>query len=180
MQLFHVPDRAEVTARNQQLFDKLQKMLDRVPNLHATLAYSENALQTYLTLENSPSSLSKKQQAIINLAVSQVNNAAYCLSAYSFIATMNGFSPPEIDGFRAGAAVDPALDILARLTRRVTEQRGHIDPVLISEFFAAGYTREQLVDLIMVIGNRTISNLLQAVTELPVDYAPAAPLEFKQ
>lgn len=180
MRSFSVPKKGEVSVKNQKLFDKLETALDMVPNLYAVLAYSENALDTYLSLENSRSSLSKKQMEVVNLAVSQVNDCDYCLSAHSAIARLNGFSDPEIIELRKGSAsFDPSLDVLARLSRNLTEQRGHIDPALTNEFLAAGYTKENLVDVIMVVGDRTISNILHAVTKVPVDFPPAPELEAK-
>jgi hypothetical protein len=45
----------------------------------------------------------------------------------------------------------------------------------LSAFHAAGYTKENLVDLIMAIGI-TVTNLLHNVTEVPIDFPLAAEL----
>ncbi|GAA4308444.1 carboxymuconolactone decarboxylase family protein [Compostibacter hankyongensis] len=175
MKGFPVPKKEDLSPKNQQLFDEMKSTMGKVPNLYATLAYSENALDAYLNLENSIASLSKKQLEVVNLAVSQVNGCVYCLSAHSVVATMNGFTEAQIRELRQGtASFDPSLDVLARLSKSLTERRGHVDPELVNEFLAAGYTRENLVDVIMLVGDRTISNILHAVTKVPVDF-PAAP-----
>ncbi len=41
-------------------------------------------------------------------------------------------------------------------------------------FFAAGWSKGQLVDVIVAVGDKTISNYLHATTRIPVDF-PAAP-----
>ena len=41
-------------------------------------------------------------------------------------------------------------------------------------FFDAGWTPENLVDVIVVIGDKTVTNYLHATTQVPVDF-PAAP-----
>lgn len=175
MKRFEVPQKQEISERNQRLFDKMEKDFGKVPNLYAMLAYSENALDTYLNLEGSKTSLSDREVEVINLAVSQVNHCVYCLSAHSVVSKLNGFSDPEIIELREGhASFDASLDILARLSRALILQRGHIDVELVNDFFAAGYTKENLMDVIMMVGDRTISNILHAVTKAPVDF-PLAP-----
>ncbi len=82
MSTFNVPTRAEVSSNNQALFDNLEKAVGFVPNLFATYAYSENALQNYLSLSGAKTSLKAKEKEVINLAVSQVNECLYCLAAH--------------------------------------------------------------------------------------------------
>ena len=85
MSTINVPKREEVSAANQAIFDNLEKAVGFVPNLFATYAHSENALGNYLTLSNGKTSLKAKEKEVVNLAVSQVNNCIYCLSAHTAI-----------------------------------------------------------------------------------------------
>ena len=52
MKKFTVPTREEVAPANQTIFDNLTKALGFVPNLYATIAYSDNALSRYLAYQN--------------------------------------------------------------------------------------------------------------------------------
>jgi AhpD family alkylhydroperoxidase len=175
MKTFTIPTAATVSLANQAIFDKLQKGLGMVPNLYATLAHSEHALGNYLTLQNGKSSLNAKEREVINLVVSQVNECAYCLAAHTALGAMVGFTPDQIIAIRKGGApFDGKLDALARLVKSTAERRGHADPALVDAFFAAGYTEGQLVDTVMVIGDKIITNYLHALTQVPVDF-PAAP-----
>ncbi|MET0506390.1 MAG: carboxymuconolactone decarboxylase family protein [Luteibacter sp.] len=175
MSRINVPTRNDVSTGNQALFDTLEKGLGMVPNLYATLAYSEQALGTYLTLQNARSSISGKAREVVNLVVSQVNECEYCLAAHTVIGKMSGFSDAQVLEIRGGtASFDPKLDALARFTRNVAMHRGKVDAAQLDAFFAAGWTKENLVDTIVTIGDKTITNYLHAVTEVPVDF-PAAP-----
>jgi uncharacterized peroxidase-related enzyme len=175
MTTINVPARDDVTAQNQAIFDQLKSKLGMVPNLYATLAHSENALGSYLAFQNAKSSLSAKAREVVNLAVSQVNECAYCLAAHTVIGGMVGFKPEQIIEIRGGSAsFDAKLDALARLTRNTVQNRGHADQSLVDAFFAAGWTKENLVDAIVVIGDKTVTNYLHATTKVPVDF-PAAP-----
>jgi AhpD family alkylhydroperoxidase len=173
---FTVPTRDNVSPSNQAMFDALKVQLGMVPNLYATLAHSENALGSYLALQSAKSSITGKAREVVNLVVSQVNSCAYCLAAHTVIGGMVGFKPAQILEIRAGSAsFDPKLDALAKLTKDIALNRGHGSETLIDGFFAAGWTAENLVDVIVTIGDKTVTNYLHAVTKVPVDF-PAAPV----
>jgi AhpD family alkylhydroperoxidase len=175
MTTINVPTRDDVSPTNQALFDNLKKGLGMVPNLYATLALSQNALGNYLAFQNARSSINGKAREVVNLVVSQVNNCEYCLAAHTVIGGMVGFSPEQIIEIRHGhASFDAKLDALARLVKNIAIERGHADPARVQAFFDAGWTQENLVDAIVVIGDKTVTNYLHGTTKVPVDF-PAAP-----
>ena len=179
MSTFNVPKREEVSGNNQAIFDNLEKALGFVPNLFATYAYSDHALGNYLNLSNAKTSLSAKEKEVVNLAVSQVNECRYCLAAHTAIGKMNGFTDEQILELRSGAAsFNTKLDALARLAKNITENRGATDAAVVANFFEAGWTKEHLVDTIVLVGDKTISNYLHKTTDVPVDFPEALPLEL--
>ncbi len=175
MTTINVPTRDEVNATNQAIFDQLKGKLGMVPNLYATLAHSENALGNYLAFQNAKSSITGKAREVVNLVVSQVNECEYCLAAHTAIGGMVGFTTGQIIEIRSGrASFDSKLDALAKLVHNITINRGHTDQALVENFFNAGWSKENLVDAIVVIGDKIITNYLHATTKVPVDF-PAAP-----
>ena len=177
MSTFAVPTHATVSPANQALFDSIKKGLGMVPNLYATFAYSETALANYLAFQSAKSSLMGKSREVVNLVTSQVNRCEYCLAAHTVLGGIVGFTPSQIIEIRHGHAnFDPKFDALARLTKGVVESRGHIDPALLDSFFAAGWTKENLVDAIVIMGDKTVSNYMHGVTKVPVDFPPAPAL----
>lgn len=175
MSKFNVPTREEVSSANQTLFDSLKKDLGMVPNLYAIMAHSEYALGSYLALENAKSSVAGKACEVVNLVVSEVSGCEYCLAAHTVIGKMNGLTDAQVLEIRGGAAgFDSKLDALARLVKSIVVKRGHADAAQVDAFFAAGWTKENLVDVIVIIGDRTVTNYLHGVTGVPVDF-PVAP-----
>ncbi|MDF4222296.1 carboxymuconolactone decarboxylase family protein [Maribacter huludaoensis] len=175
MSTFNVPTREEVSENNQAIFDNLKKALGFVPNLYATYANSDTALENYLNFANAKTSLSAKEKEVVNLAVSQVNNCIYCLSAHTAIGKMNGFTDEQILELRAGkASFDTKLNALAKLAKNITENRGRTDENVLNDYFAAGYTKANLIDTISLVGDKTISNYIHSTTQVPVDF-PVAP-----
>lgn len=177
MNTFNVPTREEVSTTNQGIFDNLKEAVGFVPNLYAAYAYSENALKNYLDFSNAKTSLKAKEKEAVNLAVSQVNNCEYCLSAHTAIAKMNGFSEDQILELRAGkASFDVKLDALAKLAKNITENRGYTDQDVLEYFFNSGWTKENLIDTISLVGDKTISNYINNTTKIPVDFPVAVVL----
>jgi len=178
MSTINVPKREEVSTANQAIFDNLEKAVGFVPNLFATYAHSESALGNYLGLSNAKTSLKAKEKEVVNLAVSQVNNCIYCLSAHTAIGKMNGFTDEQILELRAGkASFDAKLDALTKLAKNITENRGATDEQVLADFFEAGWTKENLIDTIVLVGDKTISNYVHSTTKVPVDFPVAQPLE---
>ena len=177
MNPINVPTRDEVSPANQALFDSLHKGLGMVPNLYATLAHSTHALASYLALQNAKSSITGKAREVVNLVVSQVNACEYCLAAHTAIGKMVGLSDTQIVEIRrGGASFDARLDTLAKLVKNIASERGHADPARVQALFDAGWTRENLVDAIVVIGDKTVTNYLHGTTRVPVDFPPASAL----
>ena len=172
---FLVPTKEQVAPVNQTIFDNLQKALGFVPNLYATIAYSDTALNTYLQLQNAPSSLSKKEREIINLVVSQVNDCQYCLSAHTVLGKMNGLTDDQIIDIRKGAApFNDKTNALVSFVQAATSNKGKVNEATIDAFFAAGYTQANLVDILIVIADKVVMNYLHNITKVAIDF-PVAP-----
>lgn len=169
--VFTIPTKAEVSETNQSLFDNLQKGLGFVPNLYAYFAKSETALGDYLALQNRKSTLRAKEREVINLVTSQINGCRYCQSAHTVIGKMNRFTEEQILEIRKGtASFDSKLDALAKFTASVVTNRGKATEESKNNFFAAGYTEANLIDVIIVVGDKIISNYIHNLTEFEIDF----------
>lgn len=172
---FTVPTRDEVSESNKAIFDHMTKNFGMVPNLYATFAMNDTALADYLALQNRKSTLSAKEREIINLVVSQVNECRYCLGAHTAVGKMVGFTDEQIlEIRRAQVTFNDKYNALARFVKETSVNRGKPSENATNAFFAAGYSKANLVDVMIVIGDKTISNYLHGVTDIPVDW-PAIP-----
>jgi len=170
-----VPTRDQVSPANQVIFDNLKKTIGSVPNLYAVYAHSENALGTYLALSNAKTSLKPKEKEVVNLVVSQVNGCEYCLAAHTAISKNQGFTDEQIlEIRRASVTFDSKLDALAKLAKSITENKGHADEKLLENFYDTGYNEGALIDVVIAVGDKTITNYIYALTEVPIDF-PTAP-----
>lgn len=171
MSTFNVPQRADVSLSNQIIFDNLEKGLGFVPNLYAYYAKNETALDDYLTLQNRKSTLKTKEREVINLVTSQINGCRYCQSAHTVLGKMNGFTDEQIIELRKGtASFDTKLDALVKFTAAVVNNKGIVSIELKGEFFAAGYSEANLIDVIMVVGDKIISNYINNLAGFEIDF----------
>lgn len=177
MSKFTIPTREEVSENNQAIFDSLKGKLGFVPNLYAYYAKSETALADYLALQNRKSSLKAKEREVVNLVTSQINGCAYCQAAHTAVGKMNGFSEDEILEIRRGSATfDEKLDALAKFTVSAVNNRGKADQEAKDNFFAAGYSEENMIDVVIVIGDKIMSNYIHNLAEFEIDFTPAPAL----
>jgi uncharacterized peroxidase-related enzyme len=174
MKKFTVPTKEEVSETNQHIFDNLQKNMGMVPNLYAYFGKNETALADYLALQSRKNTLTGKEREVINLVVSQVNNCKYCLAAHTVVGKMNGFTDQQVLEIRKAAiSFDNKLAALAEFVKETATTRGEPSEEAVEALFNAGYTEANMIDILIVIGDKIISNYLHKITQLPVDF-PAA------
>jgi AhpD family alkylhydroperoxidase len=176
MKQFAVPTKESVSPENVVHFDALQKALGMVPNLYATIAYSEAGLSRYLAFQNAKTSLTNKEKEAVNLVVSEVNGCLYCQSAHTVLGKMNGFSEQEILNLRSGSSGNPKLQALVLLAKDITKNKGRASDTSLNAFYNAGYNNANLVDLILQISDKIAMNYLHNLTKIPVDFPLAQPL----
>lgn len=171
---FNVPTRDEVSTNNQELFDSLHKGLGMVPNLYAVMAHSDTALGNYLTFQNAKTTFSNKEKQAVNLVVSQVNECRYCQAAHTLLGTMNGLSEAQtIEIRKGGASFNPKLNALVALAGEITAKRGFASESTLNQFFEAGYTKGQAVELVMLVAEKTAMNYLHAIAQVDIDFPVA-------
>ncbi|MBJ2176011.1 carboxymuconolactone decarboxylase family protein [Aureibaculum sp. A20] len=174
---FTVPTREEVSSNNQAIFDTLKSNLGFVPNLYAYYAKNETALPDYLALQNRKSTLKAKEREVINLVVSQYNGCRYCQSAHTALGKMNGFNDTQILELRKGtASFDEKLNALAEFTLAAASNKGNVSEEVKNNFFNAGYTESNMIDAVIIIGDKTISNYIHNLAGFEIDFPIAAEL----
>lgn len=167
-----VPTKSEVNQQSQEIFDQLKGKLGMVPNLYATIAYSSDALSNFLSFSGNAGqgTFSNKEIEAIKLAVSEANNCAYCKSAHTAIAKMNGFSQEETIQLRQATIEDEKLNVLTNFAKEVATKAGHASDDIKQRFFALGYDEKALIDFISVVTAITFTNYVHGVTQVEVDF----------
>lgn len=157
---------------------QLQKLINRVgfaPNLTRAMAESPVVLESYLELNAlfvKSSTFNKNEQQCLFLVISRENLGAYCVAAHSFSAAHMRLPEEIIQAIRKNTPLpDKKLDILARITAQLVSGRGCASEKLTQEFIAAGYSKAQLLEIVLAIGIKLISNYTNNITQPELDPA---------
>ncbi|EAY31506.1 carboxymuconolactone decarboxylase family protein [Microscilla marina] len=178
MKNLEILTREQAAPETQGIFDALKKKVGKVPHLYATIAHSHKGLNALLTLGDNLNGgeFSAKEGEAIALAVGESNACTYCLSAHTAIGKMVGFTEEETVQLRTGAIEDTKLSALTKLAKAITEKNGLPDQALIEEFFAAGYNKAALVELVGHVTKNIFTNYINHIAETTVDFPEVTPL----
>jgi len=166
---------ADAPAASKPIMEGIQKGFGFIPNLMATFANSPEVLKGYLALdaEWNKTAFTPQERNLALLAASLENECGYCVAAHCTIAKAIQKVPAEtVDDIRAGkSAGNKRTDALVALVRELVSKRGHASHETIDNFLAAGFTKTQVMELLMPVALKTISNYLDHINPAPLDAA---------
>ena len=145
-----------------------------VPNLAATMAGSPVLVTAFGDMQPTlgRSTLTGLEREVVALTLSHANTADYPLAAHGRFAVMQGGSPELVDALCAGGTLtDARLDALATFTRVMIQTRGHVPTPALDAFLAAGYTAENVLEVVAQLGYTTMANLVANIAGPPIDEA---------
>ncbi|KAF0228274.1 MAG: hypothetical protein FD175_2055 [Beijerinckiaceae bacterium] len=156
------------------ILEKAKAQVGFIPNMYAGMVNSPALLEAYLDgygRFRNATGFSALEQEVIFLTISCVNGCEYCVAAHSFIADKKSGVPAEVtDTIRAGDPVgDARLGALVRFTRILVESRGRPTIAEAATFLEAGYTEQNILEIILAISVKTISNYANHVLHTPLD-----------
>jgi uncharacterized peroxidase-related enzyme len=174
MSHFTIHDLDTASAEGTQVLERANATWGMVPNLVGVLAEAPSAARAYLDLNDAfaASSLTPVEQQVVALTASHQNGCSYCMAAESTVAAMVGVDSATIDALREGRPLpDERLDVLSRFTRQVVESRGWVTTAEVLCFRSAGFTRAQVLEVVLGVTKKTLSNYANHVAATPLDAA---------
>lgn len=165
-------DDAESPARAR--LEEARTNLGFVPNMYALMANSPGLLDTYVHgygRFREGSGFTPAEQEVVLLAISRENGCTYCVAAHSFLADKMSGVPAEVtDAIRDGAPIsDARLAALHDFTRTLVAKRGLPSRAEVAAFLAAGYSERQILEIVLAIAVKTLSNYANHLLHTPVD-----------
>ncbi|MFT5599231.1 MAG: putative peroxidase-related enzyme [Urechidicola sp.] len=160
----------------REVLEQTQAKMGMVPNMYGVMANSPAMLQSYAqgyALFREKSGFTPAEQEVVFLTISRENGCHYCMAAHSFVADNISKVPMEVtDAIRNDDAIaDRKIAELRDFTRIMVVSRGHPNQDDVSAFVQAGYSESHILDIILAISVKTISNYANHVFDTPVDAA---------
>ena len=145
-----------------------------VPNMYGVMANAPGLLDTYVhgyTRFRELSGFTPAEQEVVLLAVSRENGCTYCVAAHSFIADkMSGVPEAVTEAIRDGRPIpDARLAALHDFARTLVVKRGLPDTADVNAFLAAGYSERHILEIVLAIAVKTLSNYANHLFHTPVD-----------
>lgn len=171
---FPVFDPMTAPAGSRPILAAVQAQFGFVPNLIGMLAASPAAAEAYASLARvfSASSLSVTEQHVVLQTVNLYNECHYCVPAHTKVASLSGVSP-EIDrALGAGKALgESKLEALRAFTQALLTGRGTPSEAEQASFLRAGFTPAQMLEVLVGIAQKTLSNYANHLARTPLDAA---------
>lgn len=162
----HTPQSAPAAAK--PLLEATKANLGFIPNLYGNMAEAPEALQAYFNLhaQFDKTAFTPAERQVVLLAVSTENNCEFCVAAHSLIARKKVKVPDAVvDALRRMQPLpDARLDALATFARAVVRERGFVSQASLDAFLHAGFTHRQVIDVILGVSLKTLSNYVNHVT----------------
>ncbi|WP_175833044.1 carboxymuconolactone decarboxylase family protein [Burkholderia cenocepacia] len=143
-----------------------------VPNLQAHMAESPALLAGYSALWDlfSKSTLTPHEQQVVYLTSNFENDCHYCMAGHSTLAKMIKMDAGVIAALRAGTPLpDAKLEALHRLTTLMVRERGFVPDADVDAFLAAGYTRQNVLEVILGVATKVMSNYTNHIVHTELD-----------
>jgi AhpD family alkylhydroperoxidase len=159
-------------AASRPLLEQAQAAYGVVPNLLAVLSSAPPVLEAYLTLQKlfAASSLSSVEQQVVLLTVSTDNACTYCVAAHTLMAGTQGVDPVVLEAIRSSNSLgDPRLEALRAFTQAVVSSRGWPPQDVLDGFLDAGYGEVQVLEVVLGVAFKTLSNYTNHLTGTPLD-----------
>lgn len=179
MKTFEIYTPETAPAPADAMLSGLKDTLGFVPNVFAVMAGTPPVLGAFMALNQAfaETSLTPQEREVVQMTVSVQNGCFYCVAGHTAFARAQGVLETVIGAVRdCGIIADPKLQALQAFTRAANDKRGQGDEQDIQRFLAAGYTREQMQEVILGICVKTFSNLTSNLLQIPLDdaFAPHA------
>jgi alkylhydroperoxidase family enzyme len=106
------------------------------------------------------------------LTDSVTNSSTYAVAFHTALALQQGIGSEETSAIREGRPPkDKRFAALSNLAKELIEKRGHLNEQELDSFIAAGYTKEQVLEVVAIVAASTITNYTGTIANPPLEDA---------
>jgi alkylhydroperoxidase family enzyme len=154
------------------LLEQSQKAYGMIPGLHGVLAGAPGILEAYQTLHELfvNSSFNEEELTVVWQTINVEHACHYCVPAHTGIAKMMKVDDAITEALRNETPLENAkLEALRTMTLTIVRNRGHVPQEDLEAFYAAGFGEQQVLEIILGLSQKVISNYTNHIANTPVD-----------
>lgn len=174
MSQFPVHSVESAPAAAREILRGLEKGLGRLPNLAAAMAESPGLLRGFFTVREIyfGGTLGPLEVHTLSLTNAVANDCAWCVAFHSATALQDGLPSEEVEALREGRTPgDRRLAALSEFSRALIRRRGAATAEERQRFFAAGFTPEQALEVVLGNAFSLMANYAGHLTGAPLEAA---------
>lgn len=155
------------------LIEKSKAAFGRLPGLHAVMARAPSLLDGYQVLHRlfaQETSFDAEEKTVVWQTINVYHQCHYCVPAHTGIAKMMKVDDAISNALRDETPLPtPKLEALRSFTLTMTESRGTPSDADLDAFYAAGYGEQQVLEIVLAIAQKVMSNYTNHLADTPVD-----------
>jgi uncharacterized peroxidase-related enzyme len=174
MTTFTIHTAATAPDAAKPLLAGVQSKFGFVPNLMGTLADAPSVLKAMLDLGAavSATSLTPAEQQLVMITTSRLNGCSYCVAAHSTMSHMAKLPEGVIAAARTGTPLtDAKLEALRQFAEAVVKTQGWAPEAAVAKFLAAGYTKANVLEVVLAVTYKVLTNYVNHIADTPLDAA---------
>jgi alkylhydroperoxidase family enzyme len=157
---------------SKPLLEGSVKAFGMLPNLHGVLASAPKALEGYQVLHKlfAETSFDAEELTVVWQGINVEHGCHYCVPAHTGIAHSMNVDPALTEALRNQEAMPtPKLQALLDMTLIIVRNRGNVTQEELNNFYDAGYNEQQVLEIILGLAQKVISNYTNHIGNTPVD-----------
>jgi alkylhydroperoxidase family enzyme len=158
--------------KSKAIINGAKKQMGMVPGLYAIMAESPELLNAYTQLHQlfTSTSFDAEELTVVWQTINVEHECHYCVPAHTGIAHSMKVDPALNEALRNDEAMPTEkLQALKDSTLTVVRERGNVSESDLEAFFKAGYSQQQVLEVILGLSQKVISNYVNHIAKTPVD-----------
>lgn len=163
-------------AASQPMLVQIQHAFGATPNMFKAVANSPAALHSMWAAFGAlgKGTLGAKLGEQLAVAIANRNRCEYCLAAHTVLGQKAGASSFEMSAAQAGHSDDARTDAALAFALKVVEQRAQITDADVATLRGAGFSDEQVVEIMAHVALNLFTNYINVALDVPVDFPKVA------
>ncbi|MDO4250512.1 MAG: carboxymuconolactone decarboxylase family protein [Moraxella sp.] len=154
----------------KERMEMVQKANGFIPNLIGVLANSPQALEMYQEVGkiNSRSSLTPEEIEVVQITAAAHNGCDFCVAGHTKIGTLKLKMPENVlNALRTRTTIEDnaKYQALAQFTMQLIDKRGKVSDEELSAIKAAGYSEQNILDVVLGVALATLCNYANNVAQ---------------
>jgi len=179
---FTLYDETNAPEDSRPLLAASKKGFGMIPNLHATMAEAPGLLEAYKTVGDLfvNSSFNNDEITVVWQTINVEHECHYCVPAHTAVAKSMQIDDALSEALRNETALPTdKLNALRAFTLNVVRERGAVNAADVEAFLAAGYEKRHILEVVLGVAQKTMSNYTNHLAQTPID-APFAKFAWEK